>query len=110
MPNCLMVEKSDEYGDLDYQENGINIRTKPKDRNEQFREFGCAKHEFLDEKLDSAPECPYHMPGGLKERWDNIGGIKKYDAEKQRKEKARLAAKAKALRKEQDSEGCCIVQ
>ena len=118
----LIVEFKDRNGDLNYQENKIKFRTKPKDRNEQFGMMGCEKHHFYKKEVPSGPKCPYHRRSGLKKKLDKMR-VEKYDAEiQQRKENVRLAAddgnrakqdqrpRDKEQGMEQDSEGCCIVQ
>lgn len=97
-----MVEESDECGNLGYQDKGIIFRTKPEDRDEQFSDFGCSNHEFVEEDGVSGPKCPYHKPGGLKEQL-----IK----QRIRQEKAKAKSQRREERKKLDGEeGCCIVQ
>lgn len=89
-PACLMVEESDEYGNLAYRDNGINFRTKPKVPDETFQKLGCHRPLFQLEDVPSVP-CPYHGPGGLKEKWDTIGKDK-YDIQRLEKEKTMPAS------------------
>ena len=131
-PVCLVIEQSDEKDDLEYFDRFINFRTKPTVRSEQFSDKGCPHHEFYLEEGPSIP-CPYHEPGGLKDRGirernyrDNVEKYKqrnvdieearnhgaeiygrlKATAEKRAEEAQR--ARGKALKKEE--KGCCIVQ
>lgn len=85
-----MVEEPDEYGNLNYEDKGITFRTMPGDRNEQFRDYGCAHHVCDPEETIPIP-CPYHGPGGLKEKWDSIGKDR-HDAQKKAEKEAPAAS------------------
>ena len=94
-----MVEEPDEYGNLNYEDKGIAFRTMPGDRNEQFRDYGCAHHVCDPEGTTPIP-CPYHGPGGLKEKWDSIGEDR-YDARKKAEEEVTAARIAAEKREEE---------
>ena len=135
VPVCLMIEMPDENKKLDYLDKCIIFKMVPGDRGVQFSRIGCDKHKFDPEDWPAIP-CPYHKPGGLKERGlivrkyrDEVerqeqkekeikdreeaakNGPKCYEdlkaTAKMRVEEAQRA-RAKQLKKEE--KGCCVVQ
>ncbi len=115
-----MVEKQDEHGMLDDWNNKIHFKTKPSNPRYLFGFIGCAYPKLVPENVPQPLKCPYHKPGGLKQRWDRM--IRKGDngIEKLREERATYRAvegrriereKQKRARKElDDDDDCCIVQ
>ena len=118
----------DENNDLDYLDNNIIFRTKPGDRGKQFGEIGCYEHKFDQKDWPSIP-CPYHKPGGLKERGimvrkyrDDAEGQKqkKKDREKAAENGPQCYKNLKAMAKEEEQrararqlkeeKSCCVVQ
>lgn len=122
----LMVMEADRYGILDDWDNEVHFRTEPKNRRYLFDMIGCAEPYPVKTNSRKEVECPYHKPGGLKERWDMIkrqrnNGAGKLERERRRKREAqerKIAAEkqkkadkeAREFRKERDREGCCVVQ
>ena len=119
-----MVEEEDEHGELDDWAGGIHLRTKPEKDEYLFGLIGCHKPKPVRDKSQRR-ECPYHKPGGIKERWDRMkmeGEMgaeklikernKKREAGKQAEEK-KLVTKAIKRQKAEDRDGnqsCCVVQ
>ena len=120
----LMVEEKDEHGELDDWAGGIHLRTKPEKDSHLFGLIGCHDPKPVLNKSRRL-ECPYHKPGGIKERWDRmtmkgIMGAEKLIKERNNKREAgkrdeekKLVKKAIKRQKAEDRDGnqsCCVVQ
>lgn len=120
----LMVEEKDEHGQLDDWADGIHLRTKPEKDSYLFGMIGCDKPCPVRDK-DQRRECPYHMSGGIKERWDRMKmkgnmGAEKLIKERNKKREAGKRDEEKKLVKKSikrqkgeakvGNQSCCVVQ
>lgn len=108
VPFHLVIEKADEYGNLDYMDNGIKFMTKPEDWNELFRKIHCNYQQLEVSKSMPVIDCPYHKSDGLKKNWDTEGKDK-YDAKQQKMIRRKQKAAKRKERKNHDRENGCII-
>lgn len=114
-----MVEEKDEHGELDDWADGIHLRTKPEKHSYLFGMIGCDTPKPVRDNSQRR-ECPYHMSGGIKERWDRMKmegnrGAEKLIKERNKKreagkrgEKKKLAKKWIKRQKDEDKSYCVV--
>lgn len=67
----LVVQKTDDHGELDDWYDNTHFKTYTKEGAFQFETMNyCANPTFKPIKEPKNMKCPYHKPGGLKDTWD----------------------------------------
>ncbi len=108
MQDCLTVAEKDKYGNFKTTDNDkVILRIKGESLDEELRNIFCKFVEFEESKESLAEVCPYHRPGGLKEKWDTVGK-QQYEAKKRKEAKKAQNEKDKEERKRDDGEGCVV--